>query len=221
MSAIVPYRDRGNHQFTLVVLIMDQCFERQQATYLYDKRQAFDTIFQTKVHNKGDFNMSVKKLSLAGILVAMGVVCSTFYIPIGVSKVFPIQHFINVVAGVVLGPAYAVGMAFTTSLLRNIMGTGSLLAFPGSMCGALLSGLLYKYIKKLGAAFLGEVIGTGILGALLAYPIAVQFLSSKAAFYGFIIPFGISSLSGALISMVLLISLSKVGILQKVISGEV
>ncbi|HWT27030.1 MAG TPA: hypothetical protein VN131_03755 [Mobilitalea sp.] len=28
--------------------------------------------------------MSVKKLSLAGILVAVGVVCSAFYIPIGV-----------------------------------------------------------------------------------------------------------------------------------------
>lgn len=164
--------------------------------------------------------MSVKKLSLAGILIALGVVCSTFYIPIGVSKVFPIQHFINVFAGVVLGPAYAFGMAFATSLLRNIMGTGSLLAFPGSMCGALLCGLLYQYIKKLWAAFLGEVIGTGIIGALIAYPVAVQFLSSKAAFYGFILPFGISSLAGALISMILLVSLNKVGILHRVMNGE-
>ena len=164
--------------------------------------------------------MSVKKLSLAGILVALGVVCSTFYIPVGVSKVFPIQHFINATAGVLLGPAYAFGMAFTTSLLRNIMGTGSLLAFPGSMCGALFCGLLYKYTKRLGAAFFGEVIGTGVIGALAAYPLAVLFLSSKAAFYGFIIPFGISSLAGALISMVLLITLGRVGILHKVLNGE-
>ncbi|MDD3174717.1 MAG: energy coupling factor transporter S component ThiW [Herbinix sp.] len=164
--------------------------------------------------------MSVKKLSLAGILVAVGVVCSTFYIPIGVSKVFPVQHFINVLAGVILGPAYAVTMAFTTSILRNVMGTGSLLAFPGSMCGALIAGLLYKYTKKLGAAFLGEVTGTGIIGAILAYPIAAQFLSSKVAFYGFVIPFSISSLAGAVLSITLLISLKKAGILQKLISSE-
>jgi energy coupling factor transporter S component ThiW len=164
--------------------------------------------------------MSVRKLSLAGILVAVGVVCSTFYIPIGVSKVFPVQHFINVMAGVILGPAYAVAMAFVTSLLRNLMGTGSLLAFPGSMCGALLCGLLYKYSGKLGFAFLGEVIGTGIIGALAAYPVAALFLSSEAAFYGFVLPFGISSLAGAMISISLLMALKKAGILQKLIYGD-
>ncbi|MCX7658891.1 MAG: energy coupling factor transporter S component ThiW, partial [Oscillospiraceae bacterium] len=61
---------------------------------------------------------NVKKLTIAGILVAMGVVCSAFYIPIGVAKCFPIQALINVLAGVLLGPLYAVCMAFTTSLLR-------------------------------------------------------------------------------------------------------
>jgi len=165
--------------------------------------------------------MSVKKLSLAGVLVALGVICSTFYIPIGVSKVFPIQHFINVLSAVILGPWYAVAMAFVTSLLRNIMGTGSLLAFPGSMCGALLSGLLYKYTKKLFTAFIGEIVGTGILGALIAYPIAHMFLSSQVAVYGFILPFGFSTLVGAAISLMLLVSLKKSGILQRMIRQEV
>ena len=35
-------------------------------------------------------------------------------------------------------------MAFITSLIRVLMRTGTLLAFPGSMCGALLAGLMYK-----------------------------------------------------------------------------
>lgn len=164
--------------------------------------------------------MSVRKLSLAGILVAVGVVCSTFYIPIGVSKVFPVQHFINVLAGVILGPVYAVAMAFVTSLLRVMMGTGSFLAFPGSMCGALLCGLLFKSTKKIGFAFLGEVIGTGIIGALIAYPIAALFLSSKVAFYGFIIPFSLSSLLGSMISITLLITLKNTGVLHKFINRE-
>jgi energy coupling factor transporter S component ThiW len=164
--------------------------------------------------------MSVKKLSLAGTLVAVGVVCSTFSIPIGVAKVFPVQHFINVLAGVILGPFYGVAMAFVTSLLRNLMGTGSLLAFPGSMCGALLCGLLYRYKNKFIFAFIGEVIGTGILGALAAYPLAVSFLSSGAAFYGFILPFSFSSLAGALLSIPLLLALKKSGVLHKVMTEQ-
>ena len=164
--------------------------------------------------------MSVKKLSLAGILVAAGVVCSAFSIPIGVARVFPVQHFINVLAGVVLGPVYGVAMAFVTSLIRNLSGTGSLLAFPGSMCGALLCGLLYRYTRKLGFAFAGEVIGTGIVGALLAYPVAALLLSSKAAFYGFILPFTLSSMAGAVISVLLLLSLQKTGILHRMMSEQ-
>jgi len=164
--------------------------------------------------------MSVKKLSLAGLLIALGVVCSTFYIPIGVSKVFPVQHFINVIAGILLGPFYAVAMAFATSLLRNLMGTGSILAFPGSMCGALLCGLLFKYTKKLGFAFLGEVIGTGIIGSFLAYPIAAYFLSSTAAFFGFVLPFGISSCTGAVFAIIFYTVLNKTGVVQAWVRNE-
>jgi len=162
---------------------------------------------------------SIKKLSISGILIAVGLVCSAFYIPIGVAKVFPIQHFINVLAGVLLGPLFAVSMAFVTSLLRVMMGTGSLLAFPGSMCGALLCGLLYKYTKNTTMAFIGEVFGTGIIGAILAFPIATLFLSKEAALLGFVIPFGLSSLIGAITSIVFIVALKKTGILKKLYSG--
>ena len=75
---------------------------------------------------------SIKKTALAGMLVALTVALSGFSIPIGASKCFPIQHLVNVLAGVFLGPVYGVSMAFCVSLIRNILGTGSLLAFPGS-----------------------------------------------------------------------------------------
>lgn len=42
-------------------------------------------------------------------------------------------------AGLILGPIYGVGIAFCVSLIRNLSGTGSLFAFPGSMVGALLA----------------------------------------------------------------------------------
>ena len=86
-------------------------------------------------------NDNIKKLTLAGLLIALGVACSTFSFPVGASRCSPVQHMVNVLAAVLLGPAYGVGMAFVTSLLRIAMGTGTLLAFPGSMVGALLCGL--------------------------------------------------------------------------------
>ena len=93
--------------------------------------------------------MNMKKLAVAAMLTAVAVALSTFSIPIGASKCFPIQHLCNVIAGVFLGPWYGMAMAFCTSLIRNLMGTGSLLAFPGSMVGAFLGGFLYRMHGKL------------------------------------------------------------------------
>ena len=117
--------------------------------------------------------ISLKKTVTAAMLAALTVALSGFYIPIGVSKCYPIQHMVNVLCAVFLGPGYGVMAAFCTSLIRNLMGTGSLLAFPGSMVGALLCGILYEKTGKLLPTYLGEVIGTGVLGGMLCYPVAV------------------------------------------------
>ena len=82
-----------------------------------------------------------RKAVLAGVLAAAGVALSVVSIPMGPTKCFPFPHTINVVAGIVLGPWWAVGAAFTTSVIRTLLGTGSLFAFPGSMFGALFVGL--------------------------------------------------------------------------------
>ena len=154
-------------------------------------------------------NVNVKKLALAGILVAVGIVCSPFSIPVGASKCAPVQHFINILGGVFLGPGYAVGMAFVTSLLRNLMGTGTLLAFPGSMCGAFLCGMLYKYGKHLPLAYLGELFGTSVIGGILSYPIATLIMGSESAVFGFVIPFFVSSFGGTIIAAVLVTAMKK------------
>ncbi len=72
--------------------------------------------------------ITVKKTVTAAMLVALTVAMSSFSIPIGASKCYPIQHLVNVICAVFLGPAYGVMAAFCTSLIRNLMGTGSLLA---------------------------------------------------------------------------------------------
>lgn len=114
---------------------------------------------------------NIRKLTIAGVLVAVAVVGSLFSIPVLGAKCSPVQHMVNVLGAVLLGPGYAVGMAFAAALIRNLLGLGSLLAFPGSMIGALLCGVAYKLCPKLPAAYAGEVFGTGILGGLSSYPI--------------------------------------------------
>ncbi len=164
---------------------------------------------------------NVKKLALAGILIAVGVVCSPFYIPVGVSKCFPIQHMVNVLAAVFLGPWYGVGMAFITSLIRVAIGTGSFLAFPGSMCGALICGLVFQYSKKLTFTYAGEIFGTSIIGGLIAYPVAVYVLgNANAALFAYVLPFFVSTAGGTLIAAVLVAALRKTKVMDKLLQGH-
>lgn len=165
---------------------------------------------------------NVKKLSLAALLTAVAVVGSLLSFPILGSRCSPVQHMVNILCAVLLGPSYGLMAAFLASLLRNLFGLGSLLAFPGSMFGALLCGLIYKYTKKTWATCIGEVFGTGILGGLSAYPIAIAFMGKNAgdmAFYAYVVPFLVSTAGGAILSAVLILALKRSGILKTVQTG--
>ena len=159
---------------------------------------------------------STRKMTMAGVLVAVAVVGSLFSVPVFGAKCSPVQHMVNVVAGVLLGPGYALGMGFAAALIRNLLGLGSLLAFPGSMIGALLCGLAYKMCPKLPAAYAGEVFGTGILGAMASYPIAAFLMNNEAAaLFTFVPSFMVSTAVGAAISVLVLSALSRTGVLNQ------
>ena len=124
---------------------------------------------------------------------------------------------VNILCAVVLGPWYGVGVAFGASLIRNLLGLGSLMAFPGSMFGALLCGIVYWKTKNIPFTLAAEVFGTAILGGLCAYPVAVLLMGVGAgdvAFYAYIIPFLISTAGGAVLSGMLLGALKKTGVLK-------
>ena len=143
---------------------------------------------------------STKKLTLAAVLTAIAVVGSLISFPVLGSRCAPVQHMVNVFCAVLLGWRYGVGAAFTASLLRNLFGLGSLLAFPGSMFGAFLSGIVYARTKNIWLTVLAEAFGTGIIGGLAAYPIAILFMGKVAgdiAFYVYVVPFLISTVCGA------------------------
>ena len=156
------------------------------------------------------------KLAVAGLLTAAAVAGSLLSVPVAGSKCAPVQHMVNILCAVTVGPWWALAQAFIASLIRNLLGLGSPLAFPGSMCGALLGGLLYKYGKKLPFAYIGEVVGTGILGGMLSYPVAYLVMGNTAAtLFMFVVPFLISTCGGTIIAIIITLPLKKSGMLGK------
>ena len=161
--------------------------------------------------------INTKKLAVAGVFCVVAVVGSLFSFPVFGSKCSPVQHMVNILCAVLLGPGYGLGAAFAAALIRNLLGLGSLMAFPGSMFGALVCGIIYAKTRNILVTLIGEVFGTTILGGLCAYPIAILFMGQSAAglaFYAYIIPFLISTAGGAIISAVLIYSLKKAGVLH-------
>ena len=158
---------------------------------------------------------NTKKLALAGVLCAVAVVGSMFSFPVFGSKCAPVQHMVNVLCAVLLGPWYGVAVAFVASLLRNLLGLGSLMAFPGSMVGALCCGLVYHFSKRISLTCVAEALGTGVLGGLAAYPIAKLLMGLEpAGFTVYMLPFFISTAVGSVLAFVLLKILEKSHVLR-------
>ena len=159
---------------------------------------------------------TTQKLAIAGILTAVAVAGSMLSFPIAGSKCAPVQHMVNILAAVLLGPGYGICMAFCASLIRNLMGLGSLMAFPGSMVGALCCGLIYSKTRNLLATCTAEACGTGFLGGLCAYPVAKLLMGIEpAGAFVYIIPFLISTVAGSIIAFILLGTLEKSGVLKQ------
>ena len=160
--------------------------------------------------------VNIRKLTVAALFAAVAVVGSLFSFPVFGAKCTPVQHLVNILCAVLVGPWWGLAAAFIASLIRNLLGIGTLLAFPGSMCGALLSGLLYRYLKKLPFAYVGEVFGTGIIGGMLSYPIAALLMNSDtAALFTYVVPFLISTCGGTIIAIIVTLPLKKSGLLDK------
>jgi energy-coupling factor transport system ATP-binding protein len=160
--------------------------------------------------------METRKVARAVILVAIGVALSPFTsIPIGIARINPTQHFVNILSAVLLGPWWALGIAFIIGVLRNALGTGTLLAFPGGMIGAFLAGWLYRYSRNLYLGALGEIIGTGILGALVSTLLIAPVLMKKAmALSALILAFSGSTLLGSIIGILALKLLDRAGFVR-------
>ncbi len=160
--------------------------------------------------------MRTKDVARATLLTALAVALSPLNVPIGVTRVFPAQHMINVISAVLLGPGYAVLVAFSTSLIRNLLGTGTINAFAGSMIGALLAGLAWRATRNIYLSALGEVIGTGVLAVLVTvYVVAPGLLGRNLALATIGVGFLASTILGAIIGVAVVKALQAAGYVER------
>ncbi len=166
----------------------------------------------TNIQVEASTSSNTKKIAVAAVLTGLTVALSTFYIPLGTTKCFPAQHMMNGIAGVLLGPWYAVLMATATGTIRNILGLGTLYAFPGGIPGALVVGLVHKYFMRNDYAAIAEPLGTVAIGATLSALILAPMQGHNLTLYFFWMAFAVSSIPGALLGYLVLKALRRLGI---------
>ena len=159
--------------------------------------------------------LNVKKMVLCAILASLAFVLNTFvYFP----AMAPFQHFVDVVAAVFLGPWWAFLSAFLCGIMRMMSGR-TIQSVTGAVFGPILGGLLWWKTKNIFLVCVGEIIGTGLLGAMASYPLMKWFygLDAQSPFY--YIPFYIpSAVVGGLMGVGVLLILKRAKVLDRLLT---
>ena len=155
---------------------------------------------------------ATRKLVLTALLACLSFVLCTFvYFP----AMAPFQHFVDVLAAVLLGPWYGFAAALLCGILRMLSGR-TIQAVTGAIFGPILGGLLYRKTKNLWLVWVGEVIGTGFFGAMASYPLMRLFygLDAQSPFY--YIPFYTpSAMVGGAMGLAVVLILKRSGVLAR------
>ncbi len=156
----------------------------------------------------------ILKMVVLAMLVALGVVVSPI---LRVEGMCPMAHFINIVCSVLLGPWCSLLCAMLIGIIRMALMGIPPIALTGAVFGAFLSGVFYRASKgKIFFAVIGEIIGTGIIGAILSYPVMSLIWGKTGLTWLFYVPsFICGTLIGGSIAYVFLKALSKSDVLTK------
>ncbi|CUX22674.1 energy coupling factor transporter S component ThiW [Clostridium sp. C105KSO13] len=160
-------------------------------------------------------NNVTKKMVLTAMLACLSFVLNTFvYFP----AMAPFQHFVDVLAAVLVGPWYGFAAALICGILRMLSGR-TIQAVTGAVFGPILGGLIYRRTQNIYLTFIGEVIGTGFLGAMASYPLMKWFygLDAQSPFY--YIPFYTpAAIVGGAMGVAVVLILKRSGTLRRMIS---
>ena len=162
--------------------------------------------------------MNIRQVSLAAVLIALGVVISPFlWFPILASKAYPGQHMINALAGVLLGPLWASFVAFCIGLIRMSLGIGTIFSMPGGIPGALVVGFFQWWLRRsriasVELAAFSEPIGTIFIGGTLAVYLVAPMVGRNMVLIPVWIGWSLSCIPGAIMGFVILKSLKAVGV---------
>ena len=142
------------------------------------------------------------------MMIGLGVVISPI---LRIEGMCPMAHLINIVCAVLLGPVEAFTCALIIGIIRMMFMGIPPLALTGAIFGATLSGVLYRLSKgKLIAAVLGEIIGTGIIGAIVSYPVMALLMGRTGLTWLFYVPsFIMGTLIGGTIAFIFLTALKR------------
>ena len=154
------------------------------------------------------------KTAVLSMMIALGVVISPI---LRLEGMCPMAHLINIVCAALLGPWYSLLCALVIGVIRMALMGIPPIALTGAIFGAFFSGVFYRASKgNLIMAVLGEVIGTGIIGAVLSYPVMTIFWNKEGLSWLFYVPsFICGTLIGGSIAFVFLKKLSKSGLLAE------
>src|SRR5690625_6139128 len=101
-------------------------------------------------------------ITTMAVLIAIGTLGSQLlWFPAGIAKAYHVQHAVNVIEAITLGPGPAVIIAFMIGLLRNLLGFGTLLAFHGGLIGYFLAVFLFKRFSNNKRAAFGVIVSIG------------------------------------------------------------
>lgn len=157
-------------------------------------------------------NVSLKKMVVAAMMASVAYVLNTFvYFP----SMAPFQHCINVIATALLGPWYGCLAAFICGMLRMMSGR-TIQAIIGAIFGPIIGGLLYKKTKNIYLLAVGEIFGTGVVGALAVYPFMRLFYNLEVVEWYYYVPFYTpSAVVGAAMGVAVLFVLKKSKIFEQ------
>lgn len=89
--------------------------------------------------------LQVHKLTILSMMTALDVVLTPIF---RIEGMAPMSSVVNILAGIMMGPVYALAMATVTAFIRMTTQGIPPLALTGATFGALLAGLFYKMVEN-------------------------------------------------------------------------